>query len=143
MSSQISIVERQMAMISDLQKANTAYDSENKELHAKIAKLEVHSICASVETQTEAPAKGTEVHSICASVETQTEAPAKGTKRAVFAAGTVAVIGALVVAKNPAAFKDAAVKGVAFVAEKASSVARWSVSAFFNNGIEIDLTKNA
>ena len=123
MSSQISIVERQMAMISDLQKANTAYDSENKELHAKIAKLEVHSICASVETQT--------------------EAPAKGTKRAVFAAGTVAVIGALVVAKNPAAFKDAAVKGVAFVAEKASSVARWSVSAFFNNGIEIDLTKNA
>jgi hypothetical protein len=51
-----------------------------------------------------------------------------------------AFTGALVVAKNPEAFKDAAVKGGAFVAEKASSVARWSVSAFFNKGIEIDLT---
>jgi len=107
MSSQISIVQRQMAKISELQEANTAFDLENKELHAKIAKL------------TEA---------VATAVAKQTEAPAKGTKRAVFAAGTVAVIatGALVVVvNNPEAAKKTVEKALACVAGKASSFARF------------------
>jgi hypothetical protein len=157
MSSQISIVQRQMAMISELQEANTAYDLANKELHAKIAKFEVQSICAcilenivtnAVATQPEAPATRPEASA------TQPEASAKGIMQAVFAAGTVAVLaaGALAVAKNPEAAKDAAVKGCAFVAEKVSSVAsflaekgRFGLDFLRNsnnvNAVEIDLTK--
>jgi hypothetical protein len=131
---------------SDLEKTRAVASSESKilDLSTEILTLTIrnHALTTRVEslqvdldgarqalaTQTKAPA-------------TQIEAPAKGNMQAVFAAGTVAVIAiaALAVAKNPAAVEDAAVKGVAFVAEKASSVVR-SVSAFFNNGIEIDLT---
>jgi hypothetical protein len=92
---------------------------------------------------------------------TQTKAPATQPERTMgkrLVPGKVALLaiaaftGALAVAKNPEAAKDAAVKGCAFVAEKASSVAsflaekgRFGLDFLRNsnnvNAVEIDLTK--
>jgi chromosome segregation ATPase len=91
--------------------------------------------------------------SAAAVASTQPEASASGTKRALFAAGVaVLAAGALAVAKNPEAAKDAADKGCAFVAKTASSVASFLAKKgrfgldFLRNlknikAVEIDLTK--
>jgi hypothetical protein len=134
-----ALIQRQTDFIINLKKEKTGLEARVAELSAKIPatfaskQTEPLVSAAATATQTE--------ESAAADASTQTEASAKGTRWVLFAAGTaVLAAGALAVAKNPEAAKDAAVKGGAFVAKTASSVAR-SVSAFFNNGIQIDLTR--
>ena len=90
----------------------------------------------------------TEVENLQVDLDDARQALATQPKRSMgerLVAGKVAFLaiaaftGALVVVKNPEAVKDVAVKALACVAEKASSGPRY-VSAFFNKGIEIDLT---
>jgi chromosome segregation ATPase len=144
---------------SDLEKTRAVASSESKilDLSTEILTLTIrnHALTTRVESLQ------VDLDGARQALATQTKAPATQPERTMgkrLVPGKVALLaiaaftGALAVAKNPEAAKDAAVKGCAFVAEKASSVAsflaekgRFGLDFLRNsnnvNAVEIDLTK--